>query len=1509
MLLLLALATRPALAQIASWDFTGENTLATSAAEVYNANMDASNVLTRGPGAAASVGANSFRTVGFQNNGISTANTDYFQWTLSAATGFSLSLSTLNARCNGTTTYAAAPGVSQQYAYSLDGTNFTLIGSPLLTPAPLPVQLPQVDLTGISALQNVPASTTVTFRYYASGVTATGGWGFFSSASPNNIGLAVGGTVNLAGGCATTLGAVNTSCDALTNGIDTYDLTIAFSGLTPGITVTNAGASGTLDLSGGNPATQNSGTIIINNITEGDGYSVTFSSPCSSLGLSGNSPVCAPPPCGITLGTPSTLCDANTVGVDTYDLSIPYTGIQVGVTVSNLGASGILGGDDPALVTNGTILVSNISESDGYSVALSAPCGSLSAVGNAPVCAPLPVIIINEVDYDNVGTDNAEWVELYNAGAGPVNLAGYSIVAVNGANGAVQSTTSLSAVTLVAGDYYVVGTAAVPNVDQVVTGTDRIQNGPVDAVVLRNPSNAVVDAISYEGTSIAPFAEGTGLATGDDNTTANKVIARIPNGTDSNVNSADWAVWCASPGISNNNAPDSDLDATPDCLDGCPLAVNGISNFNATVCACNIGYDPVFTTIGPNQVITACQLSACDIILGTAVVTCNSFTPGTTDTYTVSIPYTGVEPGVGVANNGSSGTIAGDNPASVLNGTIQITNVSEADAYSISLSSPCGTQTASGAAPVCEPTPDLVINEVDYDQPGTDTQEFIEILNRGAFPVGLGGLKVVLWNGTGNTPYATVTLNSFTLAAGDYFVLGSATAPNVDQVYFTSVLTLQNGPDGVRLTTASNTVIDQMSYGTGILGSTETAPSITDLSTAGISLSRVPDGNDTNNNSVDFIRACFSPGAANTQLDDDNDGTANCVDVCPGGPEPGSACNDNNPGTGNDVVQGDCSCAGQVIDCLGQIGGAALPGEPCNDGNPLTLNDVYQLDCTCLGVFPDCLGVIGGTALPGTPCNDNDPSTNDEVYQGYELGCGCVGTPCSQNVTVELRTDANSAQAGWEILYQNDNTVVCSGGLPNAPYTNGITSPITASCCLPVGCFRLRVLDSGGDGFVSGGINGGYQLRESGFNGRRVIDNMPLNGSNNVVGNFGNLAGGPPDLSAVASIFDNGAFCLPMAANTSRPIFSSCDKLDWANYQFLVAAEDPAVTAQLLSTPAASGYEFWFFDPNGGYSYRRFRSHSTTDGFGTGATRACHFKINKNVYPPPANQMAGMEIPYNTLLNVRIRSRINGVNQPFGPACLFRIDATRAACPLVKLQDNPLNVSDFSCGVTRTFGGASSPSNRIVANPPQFSPAPLAGGTGLRYQFRFRIPGEAVCIVRPPQTSPTMVMNWTTGTQLQCGKTYLVDVRVSKDLGATWCVDAPSPSCSEPAAPWGKVCSVLINTSTFCPSFTGGSSSLAQQGTNGDLTMYPNPNRGDQVFLSLSEVSADVRTVTVDIYDLSGKRVVARTIAVQASSSRSGGDGYLNTFMELNGDLAGGMYLVNITAGDKTYTERLVIQP
>jgi len=179
---------------IAAWDFFGQSDIATLNATTFNNNListSGSDLITRGAGAGASAGSNSFRTVGFKNDGISTSNTDYFQITLSPESGYSVSLSTIDAKFAGTSTFYATPGVTSQFAYSLDGANFTLIGSPVQSTS---TTLTQIDLSGISALQNVADGTTITLRYYASGQTTTGGWGFYSAATGAN-GLEIGGSI------------------------------------------------------------------------------------------------------------------------------------------------------------------------------------------------------------------------------------------------------------------------------------------------------------------------------------------------------------------------------------------------------------------------------------------------------------------------------------------------------------------------------------------------------------------------------------------------------------------------------------------------------------------------------------------------------------------------------------------------------------------------------------------------------------------------------------------------------------------------------------------------------------------------------------------------------------------------------------------------------------------------------------------------------------------------------------------------------------------------------------------------------------------------------------------------------------------------------------------------------------------------------------------------------------------------------------------------------------------
>jgi len=178
---------------IAAWNVSSLNQTATATATTF-VNLDATNnLMTRGSTAAASSAAASFRTTGFKNDGIATTNTDYFQVTLKPITDALLSLSTLDATFNGTSTYYATPGVTSQFAYSLNGTDFTLINSPVQSSS---LTMATVDVSGISALQNVPSSTTVTLRYYASGQTPTGGWGFFSPTATSDA-FSIGGQVIL----------------------------------------------------------------------------------------------------------------------------------------------------------------------------------------------------------------------------------------------------------------------------------------------------------------------------------------------------------------------------------------------------------------------------------------------------------------------------------------------------------------------------------------------------------------------------------------------------------------------------------------------------------------------------------------------------------------------------------------------------------------------------------------------------------------------------------------------------------------------------------------------------------------------------------------------------------------------------------------------------------------------------------------------------------------------------------------------------------------------------------------------------------------------------------------------------------------------------------------------------------------------------------------------------------------------------------------------------------------
>ena len=160
-------------------------------------------------------------------------------------------------------------------------------------------------------------------------------------------------------------------------------------------------------------------------------------------------------------------------------------------------------------------------------------------------------VIINEIDYDQPGTDTAEFIELFNSGTSEVSLENYSVDLINGSNSSPYRSIDLSGLNINASGYFVIcGDASlVANCDYSFTTTSGwMQNGAPDAVALYQTSN-LLDSLSYEG-DIQPYQEGSILAFADSNTDIAS-LSRIPNGLDGDDNGLDFQSGCITPGTAN----------------------------------------------------------------------------------------------------------------------------------------------------------------------------------------------------------------------------------------------------------------------------------------------------------------------------------------------------------------------------------------------------------------------------------------------------------------------------------------------------------------------------------------------------------------------------------------------------------------------------------------------------------------------------------------------------------------------------------------------------------------------------------------------------------------------------------------------------------------------------------------------------------------------------------------------------------------------------------------------
>ena len=192
---------------------------------------------------------------------------------------------------------------------------------------------------------------------------------------------------------------------------------------------------------------------------------------------------------------------------------------------------------------------------------------TLLAVGGLAVSAPTahassPSVVVAEV-YGGGGNSGSTWrsdfVELFNRGTSPVDVAGWKISYWSAA-GTTATSTPLTG-TIAAGGRYLVkeadgantGASALPTPDATGTITMSATAGRVAVV---DPAGVVVDLVGY-GSTATQF-EGSSPAPGSTNPTS---VARIDSCVDTDQNGLDFAVGTPSP--ANSSAAPQTCSVTP----------------------------------------------------------------------------------------------------------------------------------------------------------------------------------------------------------------------------------------------------------------------------------------------------------------------------------------------------------------------------------------------------------------------------------------------------------------------------------------------------------------------------------------------------------------------------------------------------------------------------------------------------------------------------------------------------------------------------------------------------------------------------------------------------------------------------------------------------------------------------------------------------------------------------------------------------------------------------------
>jgi fibronectin-binding autotransporter adhesin len=363
---IIVLPSAPSSVTLAGWDFStltggannfGPNNYAPTTfdpAVTSSGITRGSGVTTSGTGAARAWGGTNF--VGTTTND-AIANGSFATFTVSANNTFSITeIPAYNIRRSGT---GPADG---QWQYQIGAGPFVDFGGNLSYPSSTAPynDLSAIDLSTITALQNLPASTVVTFRIANRGGASTGSWYFNDPINTTALDLQVRGSVGAVAvnnptigineaGTATYSGTITADSATILNSVASG--TAIFTGVVSGSgSMTKTGA-GIVTLSGDNlytgGTTVNAGTLLVNNTTgSGTGSGAVNVSALATLGGTGtisgltsvvSTGVLSPNTTG-TIGTLTLNGGLTTTGASlVFDLSSPASSDKL-----DLGATGVL---------------------------------------------------------------------------------------------------------------------------------------------------------------------------------------------------------------------------------------------------------------------------------------------------------------------------------------------------------------------------------------------------------------------------------------------------------------------------------------------------------------------------------------------------------------------------------------------------------------------------------------------------------------------------------------------------------------------------------------------------------------------------------------------------------------------------------------------------------------------------------------------------------------------------------------------------------------------------------------------------------------------------------------------------------------------------------------------------------------------------------------------------------------------------------------------------------------